>query len=90
MADVNIDDNAVLRLRICAHAAWRAVFTICVRCDRGQRYSSPECRSEVRRRQRHDANCAATGKVNQGGIPIGVVSGASESERRNLPGRIEV
>jgi hypothetical protein len=57
VADVNIDDNAILRLRICGHAACRAVFTICVSCDRGQRYCSPECRSEVRRRQRHDANC---------------------------------
>ena len=56
VADVNIDDNAVLRLRICGHAACRALFTICVSCDRGQRYCSPECRSEVRR-QRHDANC---------------------------------
>lgn len=38
------------------HAVCRAVFTTCVRCDRGQRYCSPECRSEVRQRQRHDAN----------------------------------
>jgi len=38
VADVNIDDNAVLRLRICGHAACRALFTICVSCDRGQRY----------------------------------------------------
>ena len=57
VADVNIDDNAILRLRICGHAACGAVFTVCVSCDRGQRYCSPECRSEVRRRQRHDANC---------------------------------
>jgi hypothetical protein len=55
VADVNIDDNAVLRLRICGHAACRALFTICVICDRGLRYCSPECRSEVRR-QGHDAN----------------------------------
>jgi hypothetical protein len=52
----NIDENAVLRLRICGHAACRAAFTICVSCDRGQRYCSPEYRSEVRRRQRHEAN----------------------------------
>jgi len=57
VADVNVDDNAVLRLRICGRAACRAVFTICVSCDSGQRYCGPECRSEVRRRQRHDANC---------------------------------
>ena len=56
VADMNIDENAVLRLRICGHAACRAAFTICVRCDRGQRYCSPKCRSEVRQRQRHDAN----------------------------------
>ena len=56
VADMNIDENAVLRLRICGHAPCRAVFTICVRCDRGQRYCSPKCRSEVRQRQRHDAN----------------------------------
>ena len=57
LADVDIDDNAVLRLRISGHAACRAVFTICVSCDRSQRYCRQECRSEVRRRQRHDANC---------------------------------
>jgi hypothetical protein len=56
VADMNIDENAVLRLRTCCHAASRAVFTICVSCDRGQHYCSPACRSEVRRRQRHDAN----------------------------------
>jgi hypothetical protein len=53
---MNIDENAVLRLRICGYAGCRAAFTICVSCDRGQRYCSPECRSEVRRRQRHEAN----------------------------------
>ena len=51
LADVDIDDNVVLRLRICGHAACVALFTIRVNCDRGQRYCSPECRSEVRRRQ---------------------------------------
>jgi hypothetical protein len=56
VADVNIDGSAVLRLRICGHAACRALFTICVSCDRGRRYCRPECRLEVRR-QRHDANC---------------------------------
>ncbi len=44
VADVNIDDTAVLRLRICGRATCRAVFTICVSCDRGQRYYSPERR----------------------------------------------
>jgi hypothetical protein len=56
VADMNIDENGVLRLRICGHAACQGVFTICARCDRGQRYCSPKCRLEVRRRQRHDAN----------------------------------
>lgn len=56
VAHVNIDGNAILRLRFCAHAACRAAFTICVSCDRGQRYCSPECRLEVRRRQRFEAN----------------------------------
>jgi len=36
VAHVNIDGNAILRLRFCAHAARRAVFTICVSCDPGQ------------------------------------------------------
>jgi len=56
VADMNIDENAVLRLRICGHAACRAVFTICICCDRGQRYCSPKCHSEVRRRQRRETN----------------------------------
>jgi len=56
VADMNIDDNAVLYLRICGHAACWALFTICVRRDRGQRYCSPKCRLEVRRRQRHAGN----------------------------------
>ncbi len=38
LADVNIDDNAVLRLRICGHTACRALSTICVSSDRGQQY----------------------------------------------------
>ena len=56
VAQVNIDGGAILRLRFCAHAACRAAFTVCVSCDRGQRYCSPECRLEMRRRQRHEAN----------------------------------
>ncbi len=56
VADMNIDENAVLRLRTCGHARCRTVFTICVLCDRGQRYCGPKCRSEVRRQQRHAAN----------------------------------
>jgi hypothetical protein len=45
VTDMNIDENAVLRLRICGHARCRirvAVFTICVRGDRGQRYLQSE------------------------------------------------
>jgi hypothetical protein len=63
VADANIDDNAVPRLRICCQAACRAVFTICVSCDRGQRYCGRDGRSEVRCRQRHD-EAVATSKVN--------------------------
>jgi len=56
VAQMNIAGDAILRPRFCAHTACRAAFTICVSCDRGQRYCSPECRLEVRRRQRHEAN----------------------------------
>jgi hypothetical protein len=56
VAHMKIDANTVQRLRFCAHEACREAFTICVSCDRGQRYCSPECRSESRCRQRHDAN----------------------------------
>ena len=56
VAHMKIDANTVQRLPFCAHEACREAFTICVSCDRGQRYCSPECRLEVRRRQRHEAN----------------------------------
>jgi hypothetical protein len=56
MAQACVDANTVLRLRICGFPECRSVFTICVSCDRGQRYCGPACRSAVRRRQRRDAN----------------------------------
>jgi hypothetical protein len=51
-----MDEEAILRLRFCARGLPGRRSTICVSCDRGQRYCSPECRLEVRRRQRHAAN----------------------------------
>ena len=50
------EGNAVLRQRLCAHPECRSVFTICVSCDRGQRYCGLACRSEARRRQHRAAN----------------------------------
>jgi hypothetical protein len=56
VANASVDGDTVLRLKVCGHPECRAVFTICVSCDRGQRYCGAACRSAVRRRQRHDAN----------------------------------
>ena len=50
------DGNAALRLKLCGDPECRKVFTICISCDRGQRYCSPTCRAAVRRRQRKAAN----------------------------------
>ena len=53
----NMSDAAlVLRQKLCGNTDCRAVFTICVACDRGQRYCCHECRSAVRRQQRKGAN----------------------------------
>jgi hypothetical protein len=52
-------------------------------CDRGQRYRSPECRSEGRR-QRHDASCRYQ-QSGLRGVPIRVVSSAIASGRCSLP-----
>jgi hypothetical protein len=46
----------VLRLRLCGNGACRRVFTICVSCDRGQRYCDASCRAKARREQRRNAN----------------------------------
>ena len=50
------DGNATLRLKLCGAPDCRKVFTICISCDRGQRYCSPACRAAVRRLQRKSAN----------------------------------
>lgn len=42
---MNIGGEAIPRLRFCAHGACRAAFTICVSCDRGQRYCGPGART---------------------------------------------
>ena len=46
----------ILRQKICGNAKCRAIFTVCINCDRGQRYCGPACRSAVRRQQRLQAN----------------------------------
>jgi len=56
VANAIVDGSAVLRQRLCGHLECRSIFTICVSCDRGQRYCSPTCRAAVRRQQRREAN----------------------------------
>ena len=51
-----IHAEVVLRPRVCRRQGCQALFWICSRCDRGQRYSSPACRAEARRRQHRAAN----------------------------------
>ena len=48
--------EVVLRQRVCRGSGCHAVFWICRRCDRGQRYCSPACQAEARRQQRRCAN----------------------------------
>ena len=45
------ESTEALRLRRCVNATCNALFTICARCDRGQRYCSEECRRRKRREQ---------------------------------------
>ena len=49
-------DEVVLRQRFCLGAECHAVFFLCSRCDRGQRYCSVACRQQARCRQRRRAN----------------------------------
>ena len=49
------DVEPILRQRFCARPECRAMFMICVSCDRGQRYCTPECRNIERLRQRREA-----------------------------------
>ena len=44
--------SAVFRQRACHFPPCDAVFYLCHRCDRGQRYCRPHCRDKSRRRQR--------------------------------------
>ena len=48
--------EVVLRPRICLDRECRALFFLCSRCDRGQRYCSLACRQQARLRQRRCAN----------------------------------
>lgn len=48
--------EVVLRQRVCHAQACRAVFWLCLHCDRGQRYCSLACRDDARIRQRRRAN----------------------------------
>lgn len=47
----NVDNAPVLRMRSCSHPGCRSIFTICVGCDRGQRYCSTKCRTLAPREQ---------------------------------------
>jgi hypothetical protein len=49
-------DEVVLRQRVCRGSDCQAVFWICRRCDRGQRYCGPACRSQALLQQRRCAN----------------------------------
>jgi hypothetical protein len=44
--------SEALRIRRCNDPTCNAMFTICERCDRGQRYCSAACRTRMRRQQR--------------------------------------
>ncbi len=51
-----VPGEVILRQRFCLGNECRAVFFLCSRCDRGQRYCSIACRNQARRRQRRSAN----------------------------------
>ena len=55
-ASVEMPSKPLLRLKICNSPECRASFTICISCDRGQRYCSESCRDSMRRRQRRAAD----------------------------------
>ena len=56
MAKRVVADSEVARFRHCHWQECRAVFSICVHCDRGQRYCSDACRVAAQRQQRAKAN----------------------------------
>ena len=49
-------EASTLRLRTCRAPSCRAMFFVCVRCDRGQRYCCDTCRKAARRGQTRAAN----------------------------------
>ena len=49
-------EASTLRLRTCRAPGCRAMFFVCVRCDRGQRYCCDVCRKAARRGQTCGAN----------------------------------
>jgi len=49
-------DPFVFRPRICHWPPCGAIFYLCRRCDRGQRYCGPHCREKALRLQRRQAN----------------------------------
>ena len=51
-----IQDEVVLRQRVCLRDPCRSVFYVCSRCDRGQRYCSRACRRQARLHQHRCAN----------------------------------
>lgn len=56
VASASIVGTPVLRQKLCGNPDCRAMFTVCVSCDRGQRYCRPTCRATMRRHQRRQAN----------------------------------
>lgn len=49
-------EPVLLRERHCHRSACQKLFYLCPSCDRGQRYCSPQCRAEARRRQHRAAS----------------------------------
>jgi len=67
-----------LRLKICGAPECRAVFAVCVSCDRGQRYSSQSCREQDRWKPQREANRRYQ-RTERGGRPAGIGNGAIAS-----------
>lgn len=51
-----IPEGSTHRMRRCCGPDCGAVFFVCIRCDRGQRYCSGDCRQSARRRKTRAAN----------------------------------
>ena len=56
MPNTDPDGMPTQRLKMCANPDCNAAFTLCVSCDRGQRYCGPACRAFLRRGQSKAAN----------------------------------